>query len=63
LKAQPFEFWHDCLSKDKLLVEFKHGIYADEVKELINSEAVIQEAEKYGTGAAIFWQKNGSKYV
>ena len=60
LYMKPSSFPHYV---DELLVEFKHGIYADEIKELINSEAVIQEAEKYRTGAAIFWQENGSKYV
>ena len=38
-------------------------MYANEIKESVNSKAVIQEAEKYNTGAAIFWQRDGNKHV
>ena len=48
---------------DELSLAPKHDIYADEIKGAVNIKAVIQEIEKYNTGAAIFGQKNGNKYI
>lgn len=48
---------------DELSLEPKYRIWLDEIKELVNTEAVIQGAEKCKTGAAIFWQVNGNKYI
>ena len=46
-----------------LSLEPKYAIYADEIKGLINTEAIIRTANKYGTGAAIFWNEDGNKHV
>jgi len=46
---------------NELLSEAPFTAYADEVKESANIEAVIKEAEKHRTGAAIFWNRN--KYI
>lgn len=35
----------------------------DEIKELLNAKTIIQEVQKYRTGAAIFWQESGNKYI
>ena len=48
---------------DKLSLSPKYSAYADEIKEAVNTEAVIQRATKYETGAAIFWNGIGSKHV
>ena len=34
--------------------------YAAEIKEAVKTEAVIDGARKYGTGAAIFWSGLGT---
>jgi len=36
---------------------------AVEIKEAVKTEAVISSAEKYGTGAAIFWNGIGDKHI
>lgn len=48
---------------NELLSEATCTAYADEVKESANIEAVVKEAEKYRTGAAIFWNGHGDKYI
>ncbi len=48
---------------NELLSEATFTAYADEVKESANIEAVVKEAEKYRTGAAIFWNGHGNKYI
>ena len=48
---------------DRLSLEPKYSTYADEIKVLVNTEAVTRGAGKYETGAAIFWNGVGSKYV
>lgn len=35
----------------------------DEIGESAKDRVVIQSAQKYGTGTAIFWQPNGKKYI
>ncbi len=30
---------------------------------MVNIKTVVQEAEKYNTWAAIFWQENGNKHI
>ena len=35
----------------------------DEIGESAKDRAVIQSAQKYGTGTVIFWQPNGKKYI
>ena len=41
----------------------QYNTYAHEIKESVNIKAVAQAVEKYNTGAAIYWQKNGNKYM
>lgn len=47
----------------ELSLEPEYSICLDEIKELVNNSAVIQGAERYKTGAAIFWQADGNKYI
>jgi len=48
---------------NELPLEPTYRICADEIKELVNTKAVIQEAKRYKTGATIFWQENGNRYI
>ena len=48
---------------NELLSEVPFTAYADEIKESANIKAVVREAEKYRTGAAIFWNGHGDKYI
>ena len=41
----------------------QYHTYAHEIKESVNIKAVAQAVERYNTGAAIYWQKNGNKYI
>ena len=60
LHVKPSSFPHHI---DELLLEPEYNIYADEIKRVVNIKTVVQEAEKYNTGAAIFWQENGNKHI
>jgi len=48
---------------NELSLESKYNICIAEIKERVNTKAVIQGAKKYKTGAAIFWQENGNKHI
>ncbi len=48
---------------NELLSEAPLTAHVEEVDESASSEAVTREAERYGTGAAIFWNGHGSKYI
>lgn len=48
---------------NELLAEAPFTTYADQIKESANIESVAKEAEKYRTGAAIFWKGQGDKYI
>jgi hypothetical protein len=48
---------------DALSLGPKYGVHAGEIKEAVKTEAVISGAEKYGTGAAIFWNGIGNKHI
>jgi len=48
---------------NELLAEAPFTAYADEVKESANIKAVTKEAEKYRTGATIFWDEQGNKHI
>ena len=48
---------------DALSLGPKYGVHAGEIKEAVKIEAVISGAEKYGTGAAIFWNGIGNKHI
>jgi len=41
----------------------QYTTYTYEIKESVNVKAVAQAVERYNTGAAIYWQKNGNKYI
>jgi hypothetical protein len=41
----------------------KYGAHASEIKEAVRTEAVINDAMKYGTGAAIFWNGIDNKHI
>jgi hypothetical protein len=38
-------------------------IYVDEIKIVVNTRTVVQEAERYNTKAVIFWHENGNKHI
>ena len=48
---------------NELSPEPKYNICIAEIKEWVNTKAVIQGAKKYKTGAAIFWQEGGNKHI
>jgi len=50
-----------CISK--LSLQPQYNTYAHEIKKSVNIKAVAQAVERYNTGVAIYWQKNGSKYI
>lgn len=41
----------------------KYGKYVHEIKESLNIKAISQSVQRYNTGAAIYWQRNGNKYI
>ena len=41
----------------------QYNTYTPEIKESVNIKAVAQAVARYNTGAAIYWQKNGNKYI
>ncbi|MFC2050913.1 Vms1/Ankzf1 family peptidyl-tRNA hydrolase [Chloroflexota bacterium] len=48
---------------DMLSLGPKYGAYAGEIKEAIKTEAVIVGADKYRTGAVIFWDGVGNNHI
>ena len=50
-----------CINGPSLLPQYT--AYAHEIKEAVNIKAVAQAVGRYNTGAAIYWQKNGNKYI
>ncbi len=60
LYVKPSSFPHYI---NELLLEPKYSICVDEIKESVNTKAVIQEAGRYKTGAAIFWHEIGNRYI
>ena len=58
LKPSSFPHYINELPQDP-----KYSVCLDEIKGLANAKAVIQGAEKYKTGTAIFWQASGNKYI
>ena len=57
---QPSSFPH-YINDPFLQLQYK--TYAHEIKELVNVKAVAQAVETYNTGTAIYWQKDGNKYI
>ena len=60
LYIQPPSFPHLI---NGLFLHSQYKTYAHQIKELVNIKAVAQAVERYNTGTAIFWQKDGNKYV
>ncbi|MEA3442992.1 MAG: Vms1/Ankzf1 family peptidyl-tRNA hydrolase [Chloroflexota bacterium] len=60
LYLKPSSFPHDI---DELSFEGEYSICVEEIRQASSIKEVIHEAEKYGTGAAILWQKEGNKYI
>jgi hypothetical protein len=50
-----------CINGLSLRPQF--NAYAHEIRESVNIKAVAQAIERYNTGVAIYWQKNGNKYI
>ncbi len=59
LYMKPSSFPHRA---SELLIEAGHDICAGEIEYSVANEALVREAAKYRTGAAVFWQEN-SKYI
>jgi hypothetical protein len=60
LYIQPPSFPHYI---NGLFLHPQYKTYAHEIKELVNIKAVAQAIERYNTGTAIYWQKDGNKYI
>lgn len=60
LYIQPSSFPHYINS---LSLQPKYKTCAHEIKGLVNIKAVAQAIERYNTGTAIYWQKEGNKYI
>jgi hypothetical protein len=60
LYMRPSSFPHYI---NELALQPRYSTYADEIKESVNIKAVAQAVEAYNTGTAIYWQKNGNKYI
>jgi len=50
-------------STNGLSLQPQYNTYAHEIKESVNIKAIAQAVERYNTGVAIYWQKNGNKYI
>jgi len=60
LYIRPASFPHYI---DELALQPSYSAYADEIKEAISIKAVAHAIEPYNTGTAIYWQKNGNRYI
>jgi hypothetical protein len=60
LYIQPSSFPHYI---NGLSLQPQYKTYAYEIKGLVNIKAVAQAVERYNTGTAIYWQKDGNKYI
>jgi hypothetical protein len=59
LYLKPSSFPHHI---GELLADAGHDICASEIKHSVANEALVREAGRYSTGAAVFWEEN-SKYI
>lgn len=48
---------------DRILLEPGYSTYSDKISAFLNDKIICREAEKYGTGMAIFWQEVGPTYL
>ncbi len=46
-----------------LSLQPQYNKYAHKIKESVNTKAVVRAVERYNTGADIYWQQNGNKYI
>jgi len=60
LYVKPASFPHYA---GELSLEPEHSMCAAEIRKTVSIKAVIQETEKYSTGAAVFWQEDGNKCI
>lgn len=60
LHIKPSSFPHYI---NELSLQPQYDTYGREIKELVKIKSVAQAVERYNTGAAIYWQKNGNKYI
>ena len=60
LYIKPSSFPH-CTNG--LSLQPQYNMYAIEIRESVNIKTVAQAVERYDTGAAIYWQENGNKYI
>jgi hypothetical protein len=60
LYIRPSSFPHYI---NELALQPRYITYADEIKEAVNIKAVAHAIEAYNTGTAIYWQKNGNRYI
>jgi hypothetical protein len=60
LYVRPSSFPHYM---NELALQPRYSTYADEIKEAVNIKAVAHAIEVYDTGTAIYWQKNGNRYI
>jgi len=60
LYIQPSSSPH-CINGLSLQPQYK--TYVHEIKESVNIKAVAQAVERHNTGTAIYWQKDGNKYI
>jgi hypothetical protein len=44
-------------------LEVELSPFAGEIMTALSTQAILQEAQRYGTGAAIFWSENGNKLI
>ena len=58
IKPSSFPYCMDGLSLPP-----QYNTYAHEIRESVNIKTVAQAVERYDTGAAIYWQENGNKYI
>jgi len=60
LHISPSSFPHYI---NELALQPRYVTYADEIKESFNIKAVAHAIEDYNTGTAIYWQRNGNRYI
>lgn len=48
---------------EKLSLQPKYSVSADEIKSAVKTKSVISGARRYDTGAAIFWGQVGNKHI
>lgn len=67
LESRPGDYLSLCIKPPSfphhisgLSLQPQYSIYANEIEESVNVKGVAQAAEKYNTGAAIYWQRTAT---